>query len=358
MTKNKLLGMTLRELKDVATEIGLPAFTAKQMAQWIYAKHVRSIDEMTNISRAGRAALAARYTIGCVPPSDVQKSADGTCKYLFLTESGQLVESVFIPDGDRATLCVSSQAGCRMGCRFCMTGRQGFGGNLTATDILNQIYSVPDSERLTNIVFMGQGEPMDNPDAVLRATERLTAADGWAWSPKRITVSTVGVRGGVERFLKESDCHLAVSLHNPFPDERLAMMPAEKGCSMTSLLDLLRRRDWSHQRRLSFEYIVFGGLNDSERHARELVRLLAPMECRVNLIRFHSIPDTPYEGAPEERIVWLRDYLTQHGVTATIRASRGQDIFAACGLLHAKKAADEAKNAPDRACEHTTEHNN
>ena len=336
MEKKKLLGLTLDELKAVAAEVGLPAFAAKQMAEWIYGKHARSIDEMTNLSLAGRSALAERYEIGCVPPCDVQKSIDGTAKYLFPTESGQTVECVFIPDGDRATLCVSSQVGCRMGCRFCMTGRQGFGGNLTATDILNQVYSVPGSELLTNIVFMGQGEPMDNLDAVLKATQLLTDTNGWAWSPKRITVSTVGVRKGVERFLAESDCHLAISLHNPFPEERLHMMPAEKAYGLEELLALLKIQDWSHQRRLSFEYIVFGGLNDSERHARELVRLLAPIECRVNLIRFHEIPDTPYKGASEEKMVWLRDYLTKHDVTTTIRASRGQDIYAACGLLHSK----------------------
>ena len=336
MEKKKLLGMTLDELKAVATEVGLPAFAAKQMASWLYDKHVTRIDEMTNLSLKGRDALAERFAIGCVPPCDVQRSADGTSKYLFPTEDGEKVECVFIPDGDRATLCVSSQAGCRMGCRFCMTGRQGFGGNLSVTDILNQVYSVPESKQLTNIVFMGQGEPMDNLDAVLRATQLLTSPEGWAWSPKRITVSTVGMRKGVERFLKESDCHLAISLHNPFPEERMAMMPAEKAYSINDLLTLLRKQDWSHQRRLSFEYIVFVGLNDSERHARELVRLLSPIECRVNLIRFHEIPDTPYRGASEERMVWLRDYLTKHGVTTTIRASRGQDIFAACGLLHAK----------------------
>lgn len=336
MEKKKLLGLTLDELKAVATEVGLPAFAAKQMAEWIYGKHIRSIDEMTNLSLKGRTALAERYEIGCKEPSDVQQSVDGTAKYLFPTESGKTVECVFIPDRDRATLCVSSQAGCRMGCRFCMTGRQGFGGNLTATDILNQVYSVPRSELLTNIVFMGQGEPMDNLDAVLKATQLLTDTNGWAWSPKRITVSTVGVRKGVERFLKESDCHLAISLHNPFPEERLQMMPAEKAFGLEELLALLGKQDWSHQRRLSFEYIVFGGLNDSERHARELVRLLAPIECRVNLIRFHEIPDTPYKGASEEKMVWLRDYLTKHGVTTTIRASRGQDIYAACGLLHSK----------------------
>jgi 23S rRNA (adenine2503-C2)-methyltransferase len=336
MEKKKLLGMTLGELKAVATDVGLPAFAAKQIMQWLYNKRVRSIDEMTNLSLKSRAILAEHYTIGCVPPSDEQKSIDGTAKYLFPTENGQQVECVFIPDGERATLCVSCQAGCRMGCRFCMTGRQGFGGNLSTADILNQIYSVPGSELLTNIVFMGQGEPMDNLDAVLKATELLTASDGWAWSPKRITVSSVGVRKGVERFLLESNCHLAISLHNPFPEERLSMMPAEKAYGLEELMTLLKKQDWSHQRRLSFEYIVFGGLNDSERHAKELVRLLAPIECRVNLIRFHQIPNTPYIGATEEKMVWLRDYLTKHGVTTTIRASRGQDIYAACGLLHAK----------------------
>lgn len=341
MEKKKLLGMTLNELKDVCTEVGMPQFAARQMAQWMYGRQVANIDDMTNLSLRHRAALSVSYTIGCVPPVDVQKSVDGTCKYLFPTENGQLVECVYIPDGDRATLCVSCQAGCRMGCHFCMTGRQHFQGSLSVADILNQVYSVPDHDKLTNIVFMGQGEPMDNLDAVLRATRMLTSADGWAWSPKRITVSTVGVARQVETFLRESECHLAVSLHNPFPDERLQMMPAEKTCSITDLLDMLSQHDWSHQRRLSFEYIVFGGLNDTERHARELVRLLTPIECRVNLIRFHTIPDSPYHGADESKMVWLRDYLTHRGVTTTIRASRGQDIYAACGLLHAKKNETE-----------------
>jgi 23S rRNA (adenine2503-C2)-methyltransferase len=334
--KTNLFGLTLADLQQICNDEKMPKFAAKQMADWLYKKRSNSIDEMTNLSLKSRAILAEHYTIGCVPPSDEQKSIDGTAKYLFPTENGQQVECVFIPDGERATLCVSCQAGCRMGCRFCMTGRQGFGGNLSTADILNQIYSVPGSELLTNIVFMGQGEPMDNLDAVLKATELLTASDGWAWSPKRITVSSVGVRKGVERFLLESNCHLAISLHNPFPEERLSMMPAEKAYGLEELMTLLKKQDWSHQRRLSFEYIVFGGLNDSERHAKELVRLLAPIECRVNLIRFHQIPNTPYIGATEEKMVWLRDYLTKHGVTTTIRASRGQDIYAACGLLHAK----------------------
>lgn len=329
--------MTPDELRSLAAEMGMPAFTAAQMARWIYKSHVTDIGEMTNISLNMRARLSEQYRIGCIPPADCQRSVDGTVKYMFPTDDGQMVESVFIPDGERATLCVSSQVGCRMGCRFCMTGRQGFQGNLSVKDILNQIFSLPERDQLTNVVFMGQGEPMDNYEAMLKATQILTAEYGWAWSPKRITVSTVGVNGKVERFLAQSNCHLAVSLHNPFPEERLKMMPAEKTCSIADLLSMLKRRDWTHQRRLSFEYIVFGGLNDSPAHARQLVKLLGGMECRVNLIRFHEIPDSPYHGASEETMLWLRDYLTHHGVTTTIRASRGQDIYAACGLLHAHK---------------------
>lgn len=336
-----LLGMTLEELHDVVAGLGMPSFTAKQIAQWMYGKQVGSIEGMTNISARNRALLSTKYDIGCQPPCDSQHSVDGTVKYLFPTEDGKMVESVFIPEGDRGTLCVSSQAGCRMGCRFCMTGRQGFGGNLSATDILNQIYSLPERDQLTNIVFMGQGEPLDNLDNVLKVTSILTSDYGYAWSPKRITVSTVGVRKGMQRFLDESECHLAVSLHSPFPNERVGMMPAERAFGLKDFLRLLTCYDWTHQRRLSFEYIVFGGLNDSDRHLKELVRLLSPMECRINLIRFHDIPDTPFRGVGDERMTYIRDYLTRHGVMATIRASRGQDIFAACGLLHSKMSHGE-----------------
>ena len=339
--KTALLGMNMTQLKEVAKDVGMPAFAAKQMAQWIYTHHAKSIGEMTNISAKNRELLANKYCIGAKEPANRMCSVDGTVKYLFPTDDGQYIETVFIPDGERGTVCVSCQVGCRMGCRFCMTGRQGFHGNLTTTDILNQLFSIEEHERITNVVFMGQGEPMDNLDAVLQATQILTADYGFAWSPKRITVSTVGVRKGIERFLKESDCHLAVSLHNPFPSERNQIMPAEKAFSLTDCIALLRQEDWTHQRRLSFEYIVFGGLNDTEAHARELVRLLGPIECRVNLIRFHDIPDSPFKGAPEEKMTWLRDYLTRHGVTTTIRASRGQDIFAACGLLSTAKVNDK-----------------
>lgn len=334
MERTRLLGFTPDQLKAVAAEVGLPAFAARQLAQWLYQKGVGKIAAMTSLSKAGRERLAERYEVGQMPPVRRQCSQDGTVKYLFPTQGGATVETVFIPDGDRGTLCVSCQVGCKMRCRFCMTGRQGFQGDLTVADILNQVYALPERERLTNIVFMGQGEPMDNLDAVLGAIDVLTASYGWAWSPKRITVSTVGLRKGLQRFLDESQCHLAVSLHNPYPLERAAMMPAERSFGISEMLALLRQYDWSGQRRLTFEYIVFGGQNDSNRHARELARLLEGLECRVNLIRWHVLPgETELHEASPQRMEAFRDYLNHHGVTCTIRASRGQDIDAACGLL-------------------------
>lgn len=328
-----LLGMSLAELKDVAKQLGMPAFTGGQMAKWLYVRHVRSVDDMTDISKANREKLKGLYTVGCMSLVDVQKSKDGTVKYLFPTISGKFVETVYIPDNDRATLCVSSQVGCKMNCLFCQTGKQGFEGNLTVCDILNQIYSVPERDTLTNIVFMGQGEPMDNLDNVLRATEALTSDWGYAWSPKRITVSSVGVKNKLRRFIEESDCHLAISLHSPIHEQRAMLMPAEKAMPITEVVDMLRNYDFSHQRRLSFEYIVFGGLNDSPMHAREIVKLLNGLDCRINLIRFHQIPGVDLHGADDKRMEALRDYLTGHGIFTTIRASRGQDIYAACGLL-------------------------
>ena len=344
--KKVLLGLSLDELKGVAASLGLPAFAGKQMAQWLYEKRVTDIGDMTNLSKQNRERLSAEYCVGAMAPVDCQRSIDGTVKYLFpvrtdgkSSKSGQadlFVETVFIPDGDRATLCVSCQVGCKMNCLFCQTGKQGWQGNLSAADILNQIVSLPESDRLTNIVFMGQGEPMDNLDNVLRATEVLTANWGMAWSPRRITVSSVGVRDKLKRFLDESECHVAISLHAAIHEQRQQLMPAERAMPIAEVVDLLRQYDFAHQRRLSFEYIVFGGVNDSEAHARAIVRLLRGLDCRINLIRFHQIPDVPLHGASEEQMLMLRDYLTAHGLFSTIRASRGEDIYAACGLLSTK----------------------
>ena len=338
-----LLGKSLAELKEVAKSLGMPAFAGGQMAKWLYVKHVMDIDGMTDISKGNRELLKERYTIGCMPPAESQRSVDGTVKYLFPTSSGKFVETVYIPDNDRATLCVSSQVGCKMNCLFCQTGKQGFEGNLTTADILNQIYSLPERDKLTNIVFMGQGEPMDNLDNVLRATEALTAAWGYAWSPKRITVSSVGVKNKLKRFIEESECHVAISLHSPIHEQRAMPMPAEKAMPIADVVEMLRNYDFSHQRRLSFEYIVFGGVNDSPMHAREIIKLLRGLDCRINLIRFHQIPGVDLHGADDSRMEAFRDYLTGHGVFTTIRASRGQDIYAACGLLSTarKDAAGE-----------------
>ena len=350
MSKKRLLGLTTAELKQVAQQLGMPAFTGGQIAKWLYEKGVMSIDEMTNISKLNRERLAAEYCVGAMAPIDCQKSVDGTIKYLFpvLTShlsplTSKFVETVFIPDGDRATLCVSSQVGCKMNCLFCQTGKQGFEGNLTVADILNQIYALPERDLLTNVVFMGQGEPMDNLDNVLKATEILTAADGYAWSPKRITVSSVGVKNKLKRFLDESQCHVAISMHSPLHDQRLSLMPAEKAMNISDVVELLKQYDFTHQRRCSFEYICFSELNDTLEHGREIVRLVRGLECRVNLIRFHQIPDVDLPGADLSRMEQLRDYLTANGVFTTIRASRGQDIFAACGLLSTAKQQELSK---------------
>ena len=335
--KRRLLGMTLSELKEVAAEIGLPVYAAKQLADWLYKKRVPAISAMTNISAAKRTLLEERFEVGVMPPADAMRSVDGTIKYLFAAGPGNFVESVYIPTEDRATLCVSSQVGCKMNCLFCMTGKQGFTKNLSSNEILNQIQSLPETDKLTNIVFMGMGEPLDNVVELFKVLEILTSPYGYAWSPKRITVSTIGVAKGLKRFLDESECHLAVSLHSPFPEERLSLMPVEKAFPANSIIDTIKQYDFTHQRRVSFEYIVFKDLNDDLQHAKALVCLLREIPCRVNLIRFHAIPDVPLESSDLKKMEIFRDTLNDAGLVCTIRSSRGEDIFAACGMLSTAK---------------------
>ena len=332
--KQPLLGLTLTELQAVVKN---PGFAAKQIASWLYGKKVASIDEMTNLSLKHRELLKDIYEVGGEAPVDAMRSVDGTVKYLYRVGEGHYVEAVYIPEEDRATLCVSSQVGCKMNCKFCMTGKQGFTGNLTAGQIINQINSLPERDKLTNVVMMGMGEPLDNLDEVLKALEVMTASYGYGWSPKRVTLSSVGLRKGLQRFVEESDCHLAISLHSPVPQQRRELMPAEKAFSITEIVELLRNYDFSKQRRLSFEYIVFKGVNDSLLYVKELLKLLRGLDCRINLIRFHAIPGVDLEGADMETMTALRDYLTSHGLFTTIRASRGEDIFAACGMLSTAK---------------------
>lgn len=341
MEKKKLIGMTLEQLREVAAECGLPAFAAKQIARRLYVNRVRHIDEMTEISLRGRESLNARYEVGLTAPKAEARSVDGTVKCLFEGKGGRDIEAVYIPDRDRATLCVSSQAGCKMRCKFCMTGRQGYHGNLQASDILNQIFSIPGSENLTNIVFMGMGEPMDNFSAVMQAIEVLTAPWGLAWSPKRITVSTIGKMPELKRLLDETKVHVAISVHAPYPTERAELMPVEKVWHVADIMALLRDYDFAGQRRLTIEYIVWRGLNDDLRHADALARLVKGTNGRVNLIRYHSLPGSELHTATTQTMTAFRDRLNSLGITATIRTSRGEDIEAACGMLAGKEQNQE-----------------
>lgn len=338
--KEKLLGKDLEEMREAAIACGLKAFVGNQLCDWLYVKRIRSFDEMTNIAKASREKLAANYELGIREPAGKAVSSDGTTKYLFPVSCARgggvedsYVEAVMIPDDDRRTLCVSSQAGCKMGCRFCMTGRQGFHGNLSAADILNQFLSIDEPCTLTNTVFMGMGEPLDNYDQVSRAIRVLTAPWGFGWSPKRVTLSTIGVLPKLKEYLDSQKCHLAVSLHDPFGEERFSIMPVQKAYPIRDVVQLIKQYDFTGQRRVSFEYTMFAGFNDSLRHAQELLRLLGKLECRVNLIRFHKIPDFPYECASDKAMERFRDYLNNNGITCTIRSSRGEDILAACGML-------------------------
>lgn len=347
MTKTHLLGLKLDELQDIAISCGLPKFTGKQIADWIYKKNVTSIDEMTNISLTNREKLSEKYDVGRSAPVSSQISKDGTVKYLFKTDKGHLIESVMIPEKERKTLCVSSQVGCKFNCHFCMTGKQGFSGNLSANEILNQIYSVAEATELTNIVLMGMGEPLDNYIEVKKMIDIMTADYSQAWSPKRITLSTTGVTPKLKLFLEECETHLAISIHSPTSEQRQIIMPAEKAYPIAEVIELLKEYDWSKQRRLSFEYIMFKGFNDSLKEAQLLAKLIGNLDCRVNLIRFHEIPNVDLRTSDMPTIEKFRDFLLSKRVMTTIRASRGEDIFAACGMLSTMEKEKKAKNSKE-----------
>jgi len=334
--KEPLFGKTLEQLQKIVTDNGLPKYTAAQICDWLYKNNCTSIEEMSNLSKKGRLLLNKKFNIGLVPPINVQSSSDGTKKYLFSSDNGY-IESAFIPEKARNTLCVSSQVGCKMRCLFCMTGKQGLQGQLSANQILNQMRSIPEHDKLTNLVYMGMGEPFDNLEEVMQSLEVLTADWGYGWSPKRITVSTIGIVPAMRSFIENSSCHLAISLHSPFEAERKLLMPVSHKYSVKNIIDEIKSHDIGRQRRISFEYIVFKGLNDTPKHVKELARILNGIRCRINLIRFHEIPNTQLETTDEKRLQEFKEELTAKGITTTIRASRGQDIDAACGLLSTKE---------------------
>jgi len=335
--KDQLFGKDLNELQQISLALGLPKFTGKQLADWLYKKEISSIDEMSNLSKKARELLNEKYEFGISAPSKVQVSLDGTKKYLFPTSQNKFIETAMIPDDERKTVCVSTQVGCKMGCLFCMTGKQGFQGQLTAGEIVNQIRSIKEYGDVSNIVYMGMGEPFDNLDAVLKSLDILTSEWGYAMSPRRITVSSIGIIPAMIRFLNESEANLAISLHTPFDEERRKLMPVQIAYPIADVVNEIKGWDFGRQRRVSFEYILFKGLNDTPLHVRELVKLLSGIRCRINLIRFHPVPGTPLESPDEAAINSFRDQLNDKDIIATVRASRGQDIYAACGLLSTKE---------------------
>ncbi len=333
MLKEKLYGKTLNELIEVARRLGMPGFAAKQIADWLYKKEINSIEEMTNLSKRMRELLSNDYEIGLSMPVSFSESKDGTRKYLYKVQNDKFIETAYIPEDERATICVSSQVGCKMGCIFCMTGKQGFQGNLSSNEILNQFRSLPEFRKLTNMVFMGMGEPLDNITELIKSLDILTNDWGYGWSPSRITVSTIGLLSSIREFLEKSRCHLAVSLHSPFDEERRKLMPIQKTNSVKDVLEIIRNFDFNNQRRVSFEYILFDGLNETPRHVKELARILNGIKCRINIIRFHPIPGSSFVSPDMGTVIAFRDALNAKGILATIRASRGVDIQAACGLL-------------------------
>lgn len=344
--KDTLFGKTLSELQAVVKDLELPGFTANQIAAWLYKNKANSIDEMTNLSKKARELLNEKFEMGLTPPFKEQVSVDGTKKYLFPTKKKLFVEAAYIPEEDRKTLCVSSQVGCKMGCLFCMTGKQGFQSQLTAGEIINQIRSIPETDELTNVVYMGMGEPMDNIEEVLKSIEILTSEWGYAWSPRRINVSTIGVIPAMRRFIEECEAHLAISMHSPFDEERKKLMPIQQVYSIEKVIEALHDYDFGRQRRISIEYIMFDGINDTAAHVKGITKMLNGVKCRINLIKFHPIPDSPLQGTPHEKMQWFSDQLRKKGLTSTIRRSRGEDIYAACGLLSTRELVkkDEEKD--------------
>jgi 23S rRNA (adenine2503-C2)-methyltransferase len=337
MQKEKLYGKTLNELIAVTKRIGLPGFSAKQISDWLYKKEIQTIEEMTNLSKKTRELLEVDYEIGLSAPVSSSESIDGTKKYLYNVLKDKYIETAYIPDDERATICVSSQVGCKMGCIFCMTGKQGFQGNLSSNEILNQFRSLPEFRTLTNMVYMGMGEPLDNITEVLKSLEILTSEWGYGWSPTRITVSTVGLINGIREFLEKSRCHLAVSLHSPFDEERRKLMPIQRTNTVEDVLEIIRNFDFNNQRRVSFEYILFKGINDTPRHIKELARILNGIKCRINIIRFHEIPGSEFHSPNLGMTINFKEALNAKGILTTIRSSRGVDIQAACGLLSTLK---------------------
>jgi 23S rRNA (adenine2503-C2)-methyltransferase len=333
MVKMNLCGLTSNEIFGLIGQTGFSIDHAVAISNAIYKKRISDISKFPKIPKRLNEELELIANAGVTMPVDSELSSDKTVKYLFRTDSGEKFETVYIPDGKRNTVCVSTQSGCRMGCPFCVTGRYGFHGNLSAGEIVNQVISIPYASKVTHVVFMGMGEPMDNLENVLKACIILTAEWGLAISPRNITVSTVGITPGIEKFLGNSECNLTLSLHSPFSDERKLVVPVEKRYPVHEIVQIMKNYPVKKKRRMTIAYVMIKNLNDTDIHLEGIKTLLAGSKIRVNLLQYHKMPDDQHISSSPERMQFFKHSLVISGISASIRKSRGVDISAACGLL-------------------------
>ena len=332
--KNRILsGKSYSEITDILSESGFSNIQAEKITYWLYRRRIRDFMEMDNLPKTVRLYLNDQFLPGFYEPYQTILSDDQSKKYIFSTQSGFPVEAVYMPDNKRNTVCVSSQAGCRMGCCFCYTGKLGFKGNLEVYEILNQVGSIPEAAKLTHVVFMGMGEPLDNYDNVLKAIDILTAQWGFAFSPRNVTISTIAIKPRLETFIEKTKCNIAISIHSPFEDERSTMIPSAGKYNVREILDLIQSHNWERHRRVTFQYIMIDGFNDTERHLKELIRILKGTRIRINLMSYHPSEGSILQSSPDELQWYFKRQLVYNGISASIRRSRGEDIGAACGLL-------------------------
>jgi 23S rRNA (adenine2503-C2)-methyltransferase len=333
----RLKNFTLEQLESWVLELGEKPFRARQLFRHLYARNVSSWDECTDLSRSFRSRLEFASTLDAVEVERVDEAPDGTRKYLFRLHDGNFVESVLIPDPQRCTLCVSSQAGCALGCKFCLTGAMGFIRNLETAEIVDQVcHGLRDPKfgpQLNSLVFMGMGEPLANYDRVLRAIRIITDPNGLMFSHRRVTLSTVGLIPELRRLGMETAVNLAVSIHAPDDKLRDELMPINRKYPLAALMNCLRDYPLAPRKRITFEYILLDGVNDSPRQAKQLVKLLDGVRSKVNLIAFNPHPGSIYRCPPRETILQFQDVLRKANLTAIIRKSRGNEIGAACGQL-------------------------
>jgi 23S rRNA (adenine2503-C2)-methyltransferase len=340
--KISLTGLSLEQLEDLLAENHTDKKYAVRLLYWIYRRKISSFDEIDDIPKKVIEKLSFIFETGKTLPYYSVKSADGSVKYLFRSGDGKYYESVYIPDGKRQTVCISVQSGCRMGCRFCATGRYGWHGNLTTAEIIGQITSLP--FEITHVVFMGMGEPCDNADEVIKACTVLVSEWGLAKGRSNITISTVGVMPGLDRLLTGTDCNITLSLHSPFPSEREQIMPVEKRWPAYELLERLKKQKLLHKRRFTVAYVMIEGVNDTDNHLNELLKLIKGTGIRVNLLPYHSLPGDRLKSSSYERMMIFKHFLVTSGTSASIRRSRGNDVYAACGMLAAYVAEDKKEN--------------